>query len=260
MPDIVSGEIWSEVRSDPLDCMGKKCPKYKECHYFKSKAKAAEADIIICNHALLALDLSIKHKTDGAAGILPEFKHLIVDEAHAVGLFGKGKGMIQELGLEHQVFARLVTFGKALGCHGAAILGNTELTQYLINFARSFIYTTALPPHALATIQYTYQELSQTQNIERLQHNIQFFNSEMKTQHLQDDFIQSDSAIHCCIISGNTKVKSIANKLNESGFDVKPILSPTVPKGQERLRFCLHSYNSEEEIIEVLILLNKYIH
>ena len=76
---------------------------------------------------------------------------------------------------------------------------------------------------------------------------------------LQERFIESDSAIHCCIISGNDMVKSIAKKLQNHGYDVKPIVSPTVPKGQERLRFCLHSYNSEEEISKVLQLLATFV-
>jgi 8-amino-7-oxononanoate synthase len=72
-------------------------------------------------------------------------------------------------------------------------------------------------------------------------------------------FIDSDSSIHCCVVSGNDTVKSIAQKLQEQGFDVKPILSPTVSEGQERLRFCLHSYNSSEEISKVLQLLATFV-
>jgi 8-amino-7-oxononanoate synthase len=72
-------------------------------------------------------------------------------------------------------------------------------------------------------------------------------------------FVYSKSAIQCAIIPGNEKVKSIASKLQENGFDVKAILSPTVPEGQERLRFCLHSYNSEKEISEVLKLLSTFV-
>jgi 8-amino-7-oxononanoate synthase len=68
-------------------------------------------------------------------------------------------------------------------------------------------------------------------------------------------FVRSKSAIQSAIIPGNKKVKTIASQLQEKGFDVKAILSPTVPEGQERLRFCLHSYNSKEEISEVLQLL-----
>ena len=67
--------------------------------------------------------------------------------------------------------------------------------------------------------------------------------------------MRSKSAIQSAIIPGNQKVKNIANQLQEKGFDVKAILSPTVPEGQERIRFCLHSYNSKEEISEVLQLL-----
>ncbi|CAM1359384.1 8-amino-7-oxononanoate synthase [Tenacibaculum soleae] len=177
--------------------------------------------------------------------------YLIVDEAHALGVFNFG--LIQELNLQTDVFARIVTFGKAFGCHGAAILGSKELQQYLINFARSFIYTTGLSPHALATIKCVYTEFRGSTGIEKfkkLQQNILHFTSEVKRLNL--NFIISNSAIHCCIISGNKNVKLIAKQLLEKGFNVKPILSPTVRKGEERLRFCLHSYNSRQEITNIL--------
>ncbi|MBC3756796.1 8-amino-7-oxononanoate synthase [Hyunsoonleella sp. SJ7] len=184
---------------------------------------------------------------------------LVVDEAHAGGVFGtSGVGMVQHLNLETAIFARIVTFGKAMGCHGAAILGSETLRQYLLNFSRSFIYTTALPPHSLATIHSAYNNLFETKNIQALHKNIAYFKSELVQNNLQDIFIESNSAIHCCVISGNDKVKSIAKRLQEQGFDVKAILSPTVPKGQERLRFCLHSYNSPEEISKVLHLLATF--
>ncbi len=182
--------------------------------------------------------------------------YLIVDEAHAIGVFGdKGTGLIQHLNLENDVFARIITFGKAMGCHGAAILGNEKLTLYLINFSRSFIYTTALSPHSLATIYSAYNTLKTTPNIKKLHQNIQFFKDEIINKQLTSIFIESHSSIHCCIISGNEKIKSIANKIQKQEFNVKPILSPTVPNNQERLRFCLHSYNSQKEISEVLKLL-----
>lgn len=181
---------------------------------------------------------------------------LVVDEAHALGVFGElGSGLIQKLNLENKIFARIVTFGKALGCHGAAILGSKTLTQYLFNFSRSFIYTTALPPHSLATIYQAYQELFKPKTQEKLHQNIQYFKQNVIKNNLESIFIHSNSAIHCCIISGNIKVKNIAKKLQDSGFNVKPILSPTVPIGQERLRFCLHSYNTKKQITQVLKLL-----
>jgi 8-amino-7-oxononanoate synthase len=72
-------------------------------------------------------------------------------------------------------------------------------------------------------------------------------------------FVRSKSAIQSAIIPGNERVKGIAQQLQNKGFDVKPILSPTVPEGQERLRFCLHSFNSEKEITDVLQLLSTFV-
>lgn len=180
--------------------------------------------------------------------------NLVIDEAHALGVFGTfGQGLIQELNLQNQVFARIMTFGKGLGCHGAAILGSQELKEYLVNFARSFIYTTGLSPHSVATILIAYQEMEkQSETIQKLRNNIQFFNQQKTLLSLKQVFVRNKSSIQSAIIPGNEKVKSIAIQLQENGFNVKAILSPTVPQGQERLRFCLHSYNSEKEIANVL--------
>ena len=186
---------------------------------------------------------------------------LIVDEAHALGVFGeKGEGLVQMLNLQDAVFARIMTFGKGLGCHGAAVLGSPELKNYLVNFARSFMYTTGLSPHSVATILMAYQFLENDQeNIQKLQENRIHFNQQKILLGLKPFFVQSKSAIQSAIIPGNEKVKSIAKQFQEKGFDIKAILSPTVPEGQERLRFCLHSFNSKEEISEVLSLLGTIV-
>jgi len=184
---------------------------------------------------------------------------LIVDEAHATGIFSdKGEGLVQELEIQDKVFARLNTFGKAPGCHGAVILGSKSLKDYLVNFSRSFIYTTALPPHSVATILAVYQEFEKgVPQIQQLHQNIIFFRNQIEKLRLEKHFIFSKSAIQSCIIPGNEQVKNIAENLKREGFEVKPILSPTVPKGRERLRFCLHAFNSEEEISRVLKILAK---
>ena len=176
---------------------------------------------------------------------------LIVDEAHALGVVGTGKGLIYEQGLEKHIFARVLTFGKALGCHGAAILGSHTLIEYLVNFSRSFIYTTALPPHAVASILAAYEQLSSAEGIKRvkaLKNNIEMFRSSVGNNQQSERFLTSDSAIHSCIIPTNEVVKAVSEKLKTKGYDVRPILSPTVPMGQERLRICVHSYNTEAQI------------
>lgn len=187
--------------------------------------------------------------------------YMVVDEAHALGVLGdKGEGLVQSLHLQDTVFARIMTFGKGLGCHGAAILGSEELKSYLVNFARSFIYTTGLSPHSVATILMAYQQLEKaTDSQQQLKNNIAHFNQEKNRLSLKPLFVFSKSAIQSAIIPGNERVKSIAHQLQSKGFDVKPILSPTVPEGQERLRFCLHSYNSENEITQLVQLLSNCI-
>jgi 8-amino-7-oxononanoate synthase len=187
--------------------------------------------------------------------------YLVVDEAHALGVFGeKGEGLVQYLQLQDKIFARIMTFGKGLGCHGAVVLGSDELKSYLVNFARSFIYTTGLSPHSVATILIGYHHLENDKNtLESLRDNIVFFNQVKKMLYLNPLFVRSKSAIQSVIIPGNEKVKNIASSLQQKGFDVKAILSPTVPEGQERLRFCLHSYNSKEEMTKVLTLLSNFV-
>lgn len=172
--------------------------------------------------------------------------HLIVDEAHAIGVFGEqGRGLCDELHIEKDCFARIYTFGKAMGCHGAAIVGSEELKKYLINFSRSFIYTTAMPEHSLLSIKSAYQLLAITNEIEKLRSNISYFNSHINNS---SNFIESESAIHCKLISGNTQVQEASKKLQHLDIFVKSIKSPTVKEGQERLRICLHSFNSKQEI------------
>ena len=187
--------------------------------------------------------------------------YLVIDEAHALGVFGtNGEGVVQFLDLHERVFARIMTFGKGLGCHGAVVLGCKKLQEYLVNFSRSFIYTTALSPHAVATIGIAYSKLNEEAVLpEKLKENIIHFNQEKNLQSLKPLFIRSKSAIQSAVIPGNERVKSIAKQFEQRGFDVKAILSPTVPEGQERLRFCIHSYNSKEEISDVLRILKDLV-
>jgi 8-amino-7-oxononanoate synthase len=183
--------------------------------------------------------------------------YLIVDEAHAVGLYPKG--LVAELGLHEQVFARLVTFGKALGCHGAIVLGSNLLRDYLINFSRSFIYTTAAPVHSIAAIKMAYIFLKQSYGqTEFLRNNIITFRNGVENNN-RHFLIKSDSAIQCIVLGSNEKAKDTAQKLQNAGYDVRPILNPTVPVGTERIRICLHSFNTENELQGLINTINELI-
>jgi 8-amino-7-oxononanoate synthase len=184
--------------------------------------------------------------------------NLIVDEAHATGVFGKnGRGLVSELGLENKVFARVVTFGKALGCHGAIVLGSKVLRDYLINFARPFIYSTAAPHHTHESVRQAYQLLKSPDFSNGKLHDLISFFKKEASQITDLQLIDSPSAIQCIIISGNERCRLVASELQKSGLDIRPIVSPTVAKGKERLRICLHDFNTEEEILKIFEVLKN---
>lgn len=194
------------------------------------------------------------------ANISKEFNlNLIVDEAHAVGLFGRnGAGWCIECGIEHDCFARVITFGKAIGSHGAAVLGSTLLINYLINFSKNFIYTTGLETSTLLTVKHTYKYLQSNVNqLNKLSKLINYFNL-LRNKNILLNSIVGEGPIFGIIIGENIKCKETANYLQENGLDIRPILSPTVKKGTERLRVILHSFNTEKQIDRLFFLLTEY--
>ena len=172
---------------------------------------------------------------------------LIVDEAHATGVVGdRGEGVAQHLKLQEKCFARIHTFGKALGTHGAVILGSATLKEYLINFSRSFIYTTALPESTIDHILKSYEIFpSLTEERNTLAILIEAFQSlAFKYQKLN-----SNTPIQGIVIPGNEMARAAAEMLQLNKLDIRAILYPSVPKGMERLRIVLHSFNTVEQII-----------
>ncbi len=228
--------------------------KHNDLEELKQKLSKAEGNIFVVVESVYSMD--------GDSAPLKQieeicFNHkanLVVDEAHATGVFGhKGEGLCAEIGVEP--YARVHTFGKALGCHGAAVCGSQVLKDYLINFARSFIYTTALPPHNLEVIKQAYSELAGCEEKMYLKKNIEFF----KFQFQSPTLIESNSPIQCIVLGDNIKCKNVASSLQTAGLDIRPILSPTVEKGKERIRICLHSFNSRDEIAHLCSQLNELI-
>ncbi len=176
---------------------------------------------------------------------------LIVDEAHATGIFGnKGEGLVCENNLENEVFACIYTFGKAIGLHGAAITGSHALRNYLINHSRSFIFTTALPPQSYMQINKAYALLP-IANRKGLSELIAYFGNEINKKE-GITFIKSNSPIQAIIIGDNFKAKALEAHLSIKGFFIRAILSPSVPIGKERLRVCLHAFNTKAQIDSLL--------
>lgn len=174
---------------------------------------------------------------------------LIVDEAHAFGVWGTG--LVDLLQIHHVVFARVITFSKALGLHGAIILGADPLKDYLINFSRPFIYSSAPPFYFYVSLQVAYKHLL---DHPQLSHTLQYKATLLKANMPAQAQLRSSinpSAIQCVFISGNEAVTHMRSLLRSQGFDVAAIRSPTVPAGKERLRITLHCHNSDQEILSL---------
>lgn len=179
---------------------------------------------------------------------------IILDEAHSTGIFGEdGNGLACSLGLESEIAIRIYTFGKAMGVHGAVVAGSTNLVNYLINYSRPFIYTTALPPHSLIAIKESFKHISAHSDIqEKLHGKMNLFNS-----HSGSSTTKNQSPIQSVIVPGNETVRNLSAQLLQEGFDCRPILSPTVKEGKERIRICLHTYNEDHEIQSLITYLAK---
>ena len=191
---------------------------------------------------------------DGTVAPLAEYSeicretntNLIVDEAHAVGVFGaSGSGLIEKFGIETNVFLSMNTAGKALGASGAFVAGADWAIEYLINKARSFIFSTA-PLPAIAGALQTSIEIVRIENErrEKLLNLARFFRKLLN----ENGFKVSDeiSQIVPVLIGDSRRAVFIAERLQASGFDVRAVRPPTVSENTARLRISLNVGLSEE--------------
>lgn len=221
----------------------------------RAKIKLATGIVFVAVESLYSMDGDTAPLAALAAICKEEGAHLIVDEAHSTGITGpEGRGLVRENELADDVVAVLYTFGKAMGTHGACLAGSSLLKQYLINFARPFIYSTALPFHTLASIRMALGHSAES-GLLRLQllSNISLFRESALATGLQ--LMDAQGPIQGLLIPGNEACKEAARCLQEAGFGIRAILHPTVALGQERLRICIHAFNSAGDIIRLTALL-----
>ena len=220
---------------------------------------------------------------------------VMVDEAHGLGVYGHtnaknlemistdgdtsdignnavdeqikgGAGVLAALILESHpaLLCSIHTFGKAAGCHGAIVAGSTTLIEYLVNYARPFVYSTALPQHSLVSIQQAYKSMMGGEGeIRRTKvFRLVCFFREGISADLNADFpgsgfelLPSPSPIQAVVVPGNERCISVCQYLRNVGFDVYAIRSPTVAKGKERIRIILHAHNSEDDVSGLMKML-----
>jgi 8-amino-7-oxononanoate synthase len=216
----------------------------------RKKLRSATGHIFVVTESVFSMDGDLAPLPRIAELCTRYEAALIVDEAHATGVVGsQGEGLVQQLGLQDACFARIHTFGKACGAHGAIVLGSETLRCYLINFCRPFMYTTALPPSCVAAIEAAYQ-IFPFMDAERL--HLEHLVTQFQSAVLPFRMLASRTPVQGIVIPGNQEVKEAASQLQQKGWDIRPILYPTVPRGEERLRIVLHAFNTADELQELL--------
>jgi 8-amino-7-oxononanoate synthase len=195
---------------------------------------------------------------------------VIVDEAHGLGVFGEnGIGVLAEYGLERHpaLLCSVHTFGKAAGCHGAVVCGSSAIKEFLINYGRPIVYSTSLPLHSLVTITCSYQSMAGEVGKRlrsQIRDRVDFFREHMErimaATHGSISLAPSISPIQALIIPGNSACIDFCENLRKkSGNRIRlyPIRSPTVPKGQERVRIIVHAHNTREQVSELIGLVES---
>lgn len=250
----------ASIRDGMKMSLGNSIPfRHNDIQHLNALLSAASGHKFVVTEGVFSMDGDVAPLKEMIACCKKHQAAIIIDEAHSNGIIGdKGRGLVSYLGLESDIFARVHTFGKALGCHGAIILGSKTLKNYLINYARSFIFTTAISPHHLKYIECAYEILSSTDRIEKLQLRIKVFRDTLKIN-VREHFLPSISPIQSLIIKGADRTREIASKIQKEGYDVKPIVSPTVALGEERIRICIHAFNSEKDVVCLAKTINQLI-
>ncbi|MDE5997926.1 MAG: 8-amino-7-oxononanoate synthase [Muribaculaceae bacterium] len=177
---------------------------------------------------------------------------LYVDEAHAFGVFGeKGLGLAEELGVLSDIDVLIVTLGKAAAGYGAFIATSESLNSYFINCARSFIFSTALPPSIVAWNMLMIEKLTEMKEERKhLRELSEWFRKEL--ENITGMECQSRSQIIPIHAGSASRAIEMASKLRDAGIDTLPIRRPTVASGTERLRLSLSAQLKKEELTKVL--------
>lgn len=236
------------VRVFPHNHLGK-----LESHLEWAQRELPQARRIVVTESVFSMD-----GDQASLGELIELKRrfgaiLLLDEAHAIGVVGpNGRGLAAELGLERQVDVQLGTLSKALGVSGGYVCGSRSLIDWLINRARSFIFSTAPPPALAAAATAAIEFLGSTEGEARritLWKRIVRLREELPAA--QEAFGKSGSAIIPWIVGDEQRALDRARSLQEEGFLVPAIRYPTVAKGAARLRITVSASHTEAQIAQL---------
>lgn len=237
--------------------------KHRDVEQIAALLRRSEPDgqKFLVTESLFSMDGTIAPLDQYAALCAETGANLIVDEAHAVGVFGarRGSGLIEEFGIERQIFLSMNTAGKALGASGAFVAGSDWAIEYLINKARSFIFSTAPLPAIADALQAAISIVeTEKQRRERLLDLSKFFRGLLAENGFY--VAPENSQIVPVVISDSGKAVEIAGRLQSAGYDVRAVRPPTVPDNTARLRVSLNAGLSEKTLREFVSELTRIIY
>lgn len=222
--------------------------RHADVDHLQTLLAATERPTLVVTDSVFSMDGDIAPLADLGAVCRDANAWLMVDDAHGIGVLGAGHGVLATpAGAAAAPAVYVGTLGKALGSFGAFVAGEATLIDALIDSARSYIYTTALPPAAVGATLAALQVLGEEpERVERLQQRIGYFRSVAMAAGLP--LLTSDTPIQPILIGDNEKVVALAAELRKAGFLVAAIRPPTVPVGEARLRITLSSEHTELDI------------
>ena len=230
-------------------CMFKRYPHADAGGAARQLASHAQGAALLASDGVFSMDGDVAPLRELVHVANEQQATLYIDDAHGIGVLGDaGRGSIDAAGLASaDVPLQLVTFGKALGSAGAAVVGDADLIAHLAETARPYIYTTALPPAQAAATREAVRIARAGDDLrERLRANIERLKEGARRHGLA--LMPSDTPIQPLLVGTDTHALAMAAALEDRGYWVAPIRPPTVPESSARLRITLSAAHDAQQI------------
>lgn len=235
---------------DGLQCSQARWKRFRhnDMSHLASLLASKECDTLVATEGVFSMDGDQPDFATLTDVTSAEHVWLMIDDAHGMGVLGEtGMGSAQAYNLsQSQVPILMGTFGKAVGTGGAFVAGSQELIDYLVNFARHYVYSTSMPPAQAHATLASLKLIHSGGYRQKLLQNIEYFKACARQREFT--LLPSDTAIQPLLVSDNDKALMLSEKLRALGIWVTAMRAPTVAKGTERLRITLSADHTESDI------------
>lgn len=226
---------------------------------FSAKLNAYQGKGVVITDGVFSMSGRISDLVELHAYCQKNSSWLMVDDAHGIGVLGAhGKGSLEHHHLSPESFDLLsLPLGKAFAGLGGVLLGQAQTIEYILQTARSYIYTTSLPPVIVAGLLQA-MDIIQTESWRRERLCALILHFQTRAQALGLPFLPSQTAIQAILVDDHATVLALSDHLQKAGFLVAAIRPPTVPEGTARLRITLSCLHQKKDIDDLLVKIRQY--